>query len=332
MRGLGLGGLVWLVVLGCGGNEAASGDAGDDDAATACETAAPWASAPPLDRGATQETATVAVGDKIYILGGFDDAGNVITAVQIFDTTACTYATGPVLPKAVHHINAAVLDGTIFILGAMQTGNFVAIPDTWSWNPATETTWTVRTPMPAGTQRGSAVAGAIDGKLYVAGGLRNGAVTDVSVYDPIADTWTAQPALPQSRDHGCGVAFGGKLYVLGGRQAVITSLSGVVFEFTPGGAWVERASMPTPRGGTACGVVGDRIIVVGGEGNTSAATGVFPDVEAYSPAGDAWEPLAPMVTPRHGMGAAAVGARLYVPGGATTQGFGAVATHEILTP
>jgi N-acetylneuraminic acid mutarotase len=329
MRGLSL----TLVALGCGGNDAAPVDAGGGDVATTCETTAPWASAPPLERGATQETATVAVGDKIYILGGFDDTGNVITAVQIFDTAACIYAAGPALPKAVHHINAAALDGTIYILGSMQTGNFVAIPDTWSWNPATETAWTVRTPMPAGTQRGSGVAGAIDGKLYVAGGLRNGgAVTDVSVYDPIADTWTAQPALPQTRDHGCGAAVAGKLYVIGGRQAVITSLSGAVFEFTPGGAWVQRASMPTPRGGTGCGVVGDRVVVVGGEGNTAAATGVFAEVEAYSPAGDTWEALAPMVTPRHGMGAAAVGARLYVPGGATTQGFGAVATHEILTP
>jgi hypothetical protein len=38
-----------------------------------------------------------------------------------------------------------------------------------------------------------------------------------------------------------------------------------------------------------------------------------------------------MPTPRHGMGAAATGGRLYVPGGATVQAFGAVATHEILT-
>jgi hypothetical protein len=38
-----------------------------------------------------------------------------------------------------------------------------------------------------------------------------------------------------------------------------------------------------------------------------------------------------MVTPRHGMGAAAIGNSLYVPGGATVQAFGAVDTFEILT-
>jgi hypothetical protein len=39
-----------------------------------------------------------------------------------------------------------------------------------------------------------------------------------------------------------------------------------------------------------------------------------------------------MPTPRHGMAAAAWNGALYVPGGATSAGFGAVAAHEVLTP
>jgi N-acetylneuraminic acid mutarotase len=253
--------------------------------------------------------------------------------VQVFDPVACAWSMGPAMPKPVHHANAAVVDGTIYVVRAMETISFTAIPDTWSWNPATETQWTVKTPMPAGTQRGSAVAGVIDGKIYVAGGLRGGATGELSMFDPAANAWTGGlPALPFSRDHGCGGVVDGKLYVLGGRQANITSQSPLVFEYTPGGAWAERAPMPTARGGTACGVVGDRIVVVGGEGNSAAPSGVFPQVEAYNAKTNAWESLAMMPTPRHGMGAAVVGNRMYVPGGATQQGFGAVATVEILTP
>ena len=331
MRGQRLGVIV-LVASGCGDPASGAPDASTGDAPKACETTAPWASAPPLLLGATQETATVAVDGKIYVLGGFNATDGIVTAVQIFDPATCTYSLGPPMPKPVHHINAAELNGTIFVVGAMETAGFTAIGDTWSWNPASEADWTVRTSMPAGTQRGSAVVGAIDGKIYVAGGLRNGAVTDVSVYDPVLDSWTAQPPLPQIRDHGCGAAAGGKLYVIGGRQANITTITGIVYEFTPGGAWAERMPMPTPRGGTGCGVVNDRIVVVGGEGNPDAASGVFPEVEAYTPATNTWETLTPMPTPRHGMGAAAAGGRLYVPGGASVQAFGAVATHEILTP
>lgn len=291
----------------------------------------PWATAAPLPLGPTQETAVVAVDGTLYILGGFNQ-GTITSAVQVFDTATCSYAAGPALPKPVHHVNAAVVDGTIVIGGALEGTTFTAIGDTWTWNPATEPGWTIRASMPAGTQRGAGVAGALAGTLVVAGGLRGGAVTDVSAYDPALDQWTALDPLPVPRDHACGGVIGGKLYVAGGRMTTIPSTSTATFELTPGTGWAGKAEMPTGRGGTACGVIDDRLIVVGGEGNPAVASGVFPDVEAYTPATDRWDALVPMPTPRHGMGAAASGGRLYVPGGANLQGFGAVATHEILTP
>jgi N-acetylneuraminic acid mutarotase len=320
-------GIAIVICAACGGSSSPSIDATPD-----VTPGAAWESAPPLPLGPTQETAVVATGGKIYVLGGFNGSGAVVAAVQVYDPIAKTWSMGPALPKAVHHANAVAHDGTIYVLGAMETINFTAIPDVWAWNPATETTWTPKTPMPAGTQRGSAVAGAIDGKIYVAGGLRAGAVTEVSIFDPVANAWAAGPALPLSRDHGCGGVVGGKLYLLGGRQANITSQSPIVYELTPGVGWAERMPMPTARGGTACGVVGDRIVVVGGEGNSAVPSGVFPEAEVYNATTNTWATLEPMPTPRHGMGAAVVGGRMYIPGGANKQGFGAVATHEVLTP
>lgn len=325
MRGL------WLVALaGCGGSSSGD-DVFDDAPVVGCDLSTPWAPAAPLAIGPTQETAVVAVADKVYILGGFNNADGIVPAVQIFDTTTCTYSAGPPMPKAVHHINATVQGDTIFVLGALETVNFTAIGDTWSWK-VTDADWTVRTSMPAGSQRGAAVAGALaDGTLVVAGGFRNGAVTDVSIYDPAGDAWTAGPALPAPRDHACGGVIDGKLYVAGGRMGAITTTAATLFELS-GTTWTPRTEMPTARGGTACGVIDRKLIVAGGEGNPNASSGVFPQVESYDVDGDAWQPLADMPTPRHGMGAAATGGRLYVPGGASTQGFGAVATHEVLTP
>jgi N-acetylneuraminic acid mutarotase len=304
-----------------------------DAPATSCSHQAPWASAPALPRGATQETAAVATGGKLYVLGGFDQSTQIVRAVQIFDPATCTWSLGPELPRPIHHANAAVVDGTIYIAGALETASFVATGEVWAWSPATEAAWSTRTAMPANTQRGAAVTGVIDGKIYVAGGLRGGAaVADVSAFDPVANQWAALPALPQPRDHACGAVIASTLYVAGGRQAAITTPVATVYAYSATGAWTERAAMPTARGGTACGVVGDRLVVVGGEGNRGAPTGVFPEVEAYDPIADAWAALPAMPTPRHGMAAAAVAGRLYVPGGADRQGFGAVATHEVLTP
>ena len=45
-----------------------------------------------------------------------------------------------------------------------------------------------------------------------------------------------------------------------------------------------------------------------------------------------WEALPAMPSPRHGMGAVVVDDRIWVPGGATLQGFGAVATNHVFTP
>ena len=70
--------------------------------------------------------------------------------------------------------------------------------------------------------------------------------------------------------------------------------------------------------------------IVGGEGNIDAATGVFDEVEALDDAG--WEALPSMTVPRHGTGAAVVDGVVFMPGGATTQAFGAVADNQAYVP
>lgn len=330
-----------VLVLGCGDDGGGSGD--DDPSADAAidgeppgcpaPTGEPWQAAPAVGGGPIQETAAVAVDGKVYVIGGFNGQAGVVDTVRVYDTATCAWSDGPELPEAVHHANVAAVDGTIYVLGFLTGLNFAARGDVWAWTPSTDAGWSTRAAMPAGTQRGSSIVGVIDGVVYLAGGLRGGAVADVSAYDPALDAWDdAPPDLPEPRDHGCGGVVAGTLYVTGGREGAIESTSPAVYAYAPGGAWASREGMPTGRGGTACGVVGDRIIVAGGEGNPDDDSGVYPQVEAYDPALDEWMTLPPMPTPRHGMAAAAWGDALYVPGGATVQAFGAVDTHEVLTP
>lgn len=330
---------VVVLVTGCGGDgsgtdtDAGPSDGAPNDSVSSCSAAAGWSGAPPVRGGAIQETAVVALDGKIYVLGGFDGSLAVVRSVRIFDTSSCTWSDGPDLPRAMHHMNAAVAGDTIYVLGGMDGLNFTPLGDVLAWNPKLATGWVAKTSMPAGSGRGSAFIGTIGDVIYVAGGLRSGAVTTFSSYSTLNDTWDANlPPLPQARDHGCAGVVGGKLYALGGRAGAITSQSPLVFEYTPSGAWVPKMSMPTARGGTACGVIGDRIIVTGGEGNAALPSGVFAQVEAYTVSSDSWAALPSMTTPRHGMGAAVSGGVFYVPGGATKQGFGAVDTHEALRP
>ena len=316
--------LALLVLAACGDDGGAPAD--DPDA----DPDSPWRAGPAVPGGTIQETGAVALDGRIYVIGGFAAGFAISGAVRVFDTETETWSDGPELPVILHHANAAVLDGTIYVVGALRNTGFDASGAVYSYNPLTDAEWTVRTPMPVGTQRGASVAGAIDGRIVVAGGFRGASVADVSAYDPATDTWDdSLPDLPGARDHGCGGVIDGVLIVAGGRLASTNSRLVWAFE---DGAWVERAPMPTGRSGTGCGVVGGELIVVGGEGNPDASNGVFAQAEAYDPATDTWRTLEPMPTPRHGMGAAAWGGSLYVPGGATVQGFAGTDVHEILTP
>ncbi len=332
MRTLVLSSLV-LAASGCGGDDDGV-DPAVDAAAGADADGARWQPAPAVIDGAIQETAAVALDGRIYVIGGFDGALAIQRAVRIFDVAAGTWAHGPELPRAVHHANAAVVDGTIYVVGALESFQFSATGLIWAWNPATDAAWQERGAMPAGTERGAAVTAVLDGRIYVAGGLRGGAaVADVSAYDPGAGTWDdTVPDLPAPRDHACGGVVAGALHVVGGRQVDIGSTERTTWALAPGGAWSVRQPMITGRGGTGCGVIDDRLIVVGGEGNPDVSSGVYPQTEAYDPALDTWTALEPMRTPRHGMGAASWNGVLHVPGGATVQSFGAVDVHETFTP
>jgi N-acetylneuraminic acid mutarotase len=279
-----------------------------------------------------QETAAVALDGKVYVIGGLTSFTAYSDKVWVLDTTTGMWSAGPDLPMGVHHANAAVAGSSIYVVGALGS-NFSAIGVVWRHTPGVDTGWVARASMPAGTQRGASIVGTIGGLIYVAGGLRGGAVTDVSSYDPVGDMWNdAVPDLPSARDHGCGAVIGDKLYVAGGRMASIGSTTDTMYELTPGTGWATKMPMPTARGGTACGVIDGRLFVVGGEGNPDTPSGVFPHNEAYVAASDRWETHEPMRTPRHGMQAAAWEGVLYVPAGGITESLGATDVHETFTP
>jgi hypothetical protein len=62
----------------------------------------------------------------------------------------------------------------------------------------------------------------------------------------------------------------------------------------------------------------NRIFVMGGEGTNR----VFGQNESFDPAANRWESHAPMLTPRHGMGAVVLGDAIYVAGGGPQMGGG----------
>ncbi len=301
-----------------------------------------WESLPPLAGGSRQEHPVVALAGEIYVLAGFNGVPQIVVTVEAYDPVANTWRTNVasindgVMDVPMHHANVAVAGGKIYIVGFLTGNLFTPDGRVFEYDPGLNT-WTQKTSMPAGTERGGSQVAAIGNIIYVAGGLRGGTVTDFSSYDTVGDTWdTTLPNLPAPLDHGAAGVVGGTFYVLGGRADGITGLSAAVYAFDPAAAtpmWLQKTDMPTARGGVAGAVLNGLIYVMGGEGNPAGGTGgVFDDNEVYDPANDAWSVLAPMADPRHGMGAAALVDRIYVPGGGDQQAFGAVDRFDAYVP
>lgn len=293
-----------------------------------------WQPLSPVIDGPVQETATVAIDGKVYVVGGFDQNLQVLSDLRVYDIATDTWSKAAPLPRPMHHANAAAYGGKLYVLGGLDSLSFTAFGDSFVYDPSTDA-WMAIESIPAGTERGSAFVGVVGRRIHIAGGLRGGvAVSDHSAYDTLAKTWSGPlPPLPTPRDHGAGAGVGTEFLAIGGRSGTITGLSGRVDRYdTETATWSPGAEMLTARGGTAAGVIGTSVVVVGGEGNNNDPDGVFAEVEIYRTDIDSWRSVGPMLSPRHGMSAASWDGKLYVPGGADQQGFGAVDTNEVYTP
>lgn len=294
-------------------------DAGRD-AATAGWS--PRASLPrPMD-----SVSVVALGGKLYALGGFDETGSVLADVAVYDPKQDAWSAGVPLPRPLHHVNATVAGDRIWITGALEGTTFAATGITLVLDPAAGT-WIERSSMPPATERGSAMTAAIGETIYVAGGLRGAAVADFFAYDTELDTWSLLPSLPTARDHGSAVAAGGLFYAVSGRSTAVGAPTALLDVFDPArDTWTALPPMPTSRAGSGVALVEGRIIVAGGIAGPPLAS---PAAEVYDIATYTWSPLPAMITPRQGMGAAAIDGVVYVPGGGIRENT-AVATVEAL--
>ena len=132
------------------------------------------------------------------------------------------------------------------------------------------------------TPRNHTTAGAVNGKIYVIGGRVGAAfiseATDVSVveeYDPAADKWSApRSRMPTARSAlGSGV-LNGRIYVAGGefQDPHMMATFRAVEAYDPASdSWSIMPSMPVSRHGLAAGVIGNRLILVGGDVQSSGS-------------------------------------------------------------
>jgi non-specific serine/threonine protein kinase len=164
------------------------------------------------------------------------------------------------------------------------------------------------------TPRQNMAGTVLDGTIWVVGGLTGGSSGSrrVEGYDPVINGWKSAPDLPVRLHHQMAVNYKGELVVIGGWVPVGSDPSGQlsdrVFALRDGD-WTELPSLRGPRAAGAAAVVGDRIVVTGGQadGRLVDTTEVFD--------GKQWSSAADIPTPREHLAAVSDGRYVYAVGG-----------------
>ncbi len=166
----------------------------------------------------------------------------------------------------------------------------------------------------APTARQQIAATSLKGQIFVVGGLtESGGSTKVEVFDPFINTWRSGPALPVSLHHAMAVSYRGELVVIGGWTPDgpdLTAITSADVYALRGDTWEELPPLPEPRAAGAATVVGDEIVVAGGQDATGE---LVQSTEVFD--GDSWRSGEPIPTPREHLVAASAGQYAYVAGG-----------------
>jgi N-acetylneuraminic acid mutarotase len=205
-----------------------------------------------------------------------------------------------------HEYHAAVaVDGKIYVLGGEPVAQFE------EYDPASNR-WRVLPQMPT-PGRSFLGAAALGDKIYAMGGISRqvNACATVEAYDRIKGAWSTCADLRVPRNRLAAAATNGKIYALGGMDA--GGNSSAVEQYDPAqDRWLRKKDMPIACHGHSAVTMGDKIFVLGGEGE---GFGKLATVYEYNPAKDLWTKRADMPTPRAFLGAAVAGGYLYAIGG-----------------
>jgi N-acetylneuraminic acid mutarotase len=300
-------------------------------------TAGPfWTAGAPMPTPRTEVTAAVLDGN-IYIIGGFDEFGQVTDIVEVYNIANNTWSkTAAALPEALHHTAASSYNGKIYVVGG-YTAPWSPSNKLFIYDPV-QNSWQEGRPMP--TARGALNVNFVGGILYAIGGSSDRPLGSNEAYDPSNDTWTSKALMPTARHHAGSAVVDGKIFVIGGR--ISGSLENIAVNEaydTERDQWITNLeAMPSKRSGIAAAAApaataanassinASNIYVFGGEEPSKT----FNNNERYDVTTNAWTSEPPMPTERHGLAAVYVEEdKIYVIGGGPQPGLSVSGANEI---
>ena len=277
-----------------------------------------WEKLPGMPTVTGSLSATV-VGGRLVTVGG-ESTTSASDAVQGFDIQARKWSKLPSLPSPRHGVALGAIGDALYSIGGaaaaghLESTSTVEVLDFAGGSGGTTTAggdWRDLRDVPSPRQYAAATA--VGGTIWLLGGLEaETSSTGTFTYDPTVDSWSSGPALPLPLHHVAAVTYKDEPVVIGGwvpeGSNLTAKTSGDVYALR-NGSWVELPKLNHPRAAAGAAVVGDKIVVVGGQGDGELVA----EAEVFD--GKRWKDAAEIPTPREHLGAASDGRYVYAAGG-----------------
>jgi N-acetylneuraminic acid mutarotase len=299
-----------------------------------------WSKAAPLP-GVRSELQAVALGDKIYAIGGNtvvmrDGKIDIVPDSginEVYDPATGSWRALAPVPMGANHTGIAAMDGKIYVGGGfLGRGHMMSTDRFYAYDPAADR-WQELARL--SSPRGAPAFIAVGGKIHSIGGRivnADGAVGTHEVYDPATNRWTPAAPLPTPRDHVGIAVVDGKIHVYVGRKTdAVMSKVGLHDVYDPAtDRWTPAAAMPIAVSSGTFAQYRGMLFYLGGECTDDNKT--FALNQGYDPKMDRWISFAEMPVARHAQAAAVAGDKLYMIGGSTGCGAeGLVADNLVFT-
>ena len=259
---------------------------------------------------ARSEHSAVLMRDEIVVVGGLVESGfgrsAVTGGVEAYDPASDVWRPLPELPSPRHHVMATVIDDRLLVIGGLAETGFDPVDTAWELRAGR---WVDRASLP--TLVGSGAAVTLHRHVYVVGGVPSGGLLR---YDPAEDTWVTLTPPRLRREHLAAVVFAGEIWAIAGRWEGQAYRSTEIYD-PASDAWRDGPNLVEARSGFGATVVGESIIVAGGE--VFDPVMALSSVERFEVSTGEWTLAKALPDGLHGNPLVAVGATVYLPGGST---------------
>jgi N-acetylneuraminic acid mutarotase len=255
----------------------------------------PWVALPSMPTARHSPT-SVAIGDKIYVIGGYNNES--LNKIEVFDISTRSWTSKPNMQVARYSHTANAIDNQIYVMGGGWSFNSVEAYDIDSQS------WSSKASM--GTPRNSHSSCVYDGRIYVFGGRnQNTALSSVEMYDPSTDAWDYKASNSKLYFGSSCVTVGDEIYVFGGAK----NENGFEVYDPSLDAWVRSGQLSsTKRYGFSAELIGNFIYLIGGYN-------FLDNVDVLNLADSSWSTGKAMPKGRHNAGSVVIDGVIYIVGG-----------------